>query len=406
MNILVLTSVYPYPGQMDENTTKVVQYFAHAWKEQGHNVIVIHNSHRYPLFVHLMPEKLKSKLSTRLSFHIPGIEATKRKIYNDKGVKVCRLPILKLKPHGDHLSFLVDRQAEKIHRVLDKEKFVPDVIVGHWMSPQIQIISKLRKYYACRTALVLHGRGYLGKGEFNWRKYIGAVDIFGCRSKTEAKYVKRALCLNYDPFICYSGIPDDYVNNNPFDNNRFLEKPKKWKIICVSRLVEYKKIDAIILALSKIKSFDFELEIIGDGEELKNLKRLTNELNIRDKVLFLGSVSREIVLDHLKKSHLFVLISEKEAFGLVYLEAMIASCIVVGSKNEGIDGIIKNNKNGYLIPSGNETALVNLLLSISESSIDELKNVAYKGHMSASEFSDSNVAKWYLHNVINSNGSN
>ena len=101
MNILLLTSVYPSPEDKNENVTKVVRYFAQDWAKQGHNVRVIHNAHRYPAPVHLLPKKLKRSLAARISFYIPDLASVKERQYDDGPVKVWRLPIMKYIPHGE-----------------------------------------------------------------------------------------------------------------------------------------------------------------------------------------------------------------------------------------------------------------------------------------------------------------
>ena len=65
----------------------------------------------------------------------------------------------------------------------------------------------------------------------------------------------------------------------------------------------------------------------------------------------------------MKKSDVFVMPSAPETFGLVYLEAMASGCIVVGAKGWGIDGLIKNGFDGYLVEPRDIDALKNFLLT-------------------------------------------
>ena len=60
MRILMLTSVYKdeFLGNKD-TSTNIVNSFVKEWKKQGHEVLVIHNSHCYPRVIHEIPEKLK-----------------------------------------------------------------------------------------------------------------------------------------------------------------------------------------------------------------------------------------------------------------------------------------------------------------------------------------------------------
>ena len=75
-------------------------------------------------------------------------------------------------------------------------------------------------------------------------------------------------------------------------------------------------------------------------------------LGLESCVYFEGEKAREQVLHLMEESDIFVLVSSPETFGLVYVEAMAKGCITIGSKGEGIDGVIVNNENGYLCTPG------------------------------------------------------
>ena len=49
----------------------------------------------------------------------------------------------------------------------------------------------------------------------------------------------------------------------------------------------------------------------------------------------------------MEESDVFAMVSSPETFGLVYIEAMAKGCVTIGSKGEGIDGVIVNNENGF-----------------------------------------------------------
>lgn len=65
-------------------------------------------------------------------------------------------------------------------------------------------------------------------------------------------------------------------------------------------------------------------------------------------VTFTGHLPQHEVYEKMRQSDIFVLPSVGETFGMVYLEAMASGCIVVGTKDDGIDGIIKDGENGFL----------------------------------------------------------
>ena len=399
MNILLLTSVYPSPEDGNENVTKVVRYFAQEWCKAGHTVKVIHNVHRYPLAVHMLPPSVKRKIATKINFYISDLPEVKKKHFWDGDVEVFRFPILKVVPHGDHLKSTIRIQTNRIVKALETASFTPDLIIGHWMSPQAQLLAELKKRYPVKNALVLHGRGYLNDPRFNSGRYLNAVDAIGCRSLGEANYVKNTLRLEKQPFICYSGVPDAFVSAYSYDDRKFAERPQQWRFVYAGRLVAYKNIDRVIQALANI-SEDFVFDVIGEGSERERLEALAEDLGLRDKVVFHGRMPREEVLGYMRKAHCFVMISTAEVFGLVYLEAMASSCITIASAGGGIDGVIRDGYNGFLCKAGDEEKLAALLRKIFLLGVDEIRTLTKNGFNTACEFTDRKVARQYLEDVI------
>lgn len=119
------------------------------------------------------------------------------------------------------------------------------------------------------------------------------------------------------------------------------EKFNKPTISCVSRLVEYKRIQDLILAINRLKvNFpDINCVIIGTGPLEENLKDLVSELNLENNIEFLGFVEKhEDVLKTIKSSHIFCLPSKVEGFGIVIVEALGCEVPFVASN---IDPIIE-----------------------------------------------------------------
>ena len=369
MRILMLTSVYKDESLGNKDTsTNIVNSFVKEWKKQGHEVLVIHNSHCYPRVIHEIPEKLKKSLAARMGFSISDYDAVKEKEYQDNGVKVFRFPI---------------------------KKFIP-----HWASPQMEIISELKTIYHCKTAVVLHGTGYIDSPKFNAEKYLKNIDSLGARSLSQAKQIKEILKLEKLPFVCNSGVPDEYLKNYRLNTEKY-RNIKTWKITYVGRLVSYKNIDSTIKALSEIRDVEWEFNIVGDGASRTELEELAQNLNCADKVHFWGRVSRDKVMQILEDTHIFVMISTNEIFGLVYLEAMAASCLTIASKNGGVDGIIIDANNGFLCHEADDSELRQILENITKYDCDTLKKIVEQGYKTVKEYSDYKVAEKYLNDVLN-----
>ncbi|MBI5357016.1 glycosyltransferase family 4 protein [Candidatus Collierbacteria bacterium] len=104
-------------------------------------------------------------------------------------------------------------------------------------------------------------------------------------------------------------------------------------IICIARLVKYKRIQDLILAVYLLKDGfpDIKLILVGDGPERKKLKSQISNLKIEHNVNLVSKISEEDKIGFLAKSHLHVLPSAVEGFGLVTVEALSAGTPVVNA---------------------------------------------------------------------------
>lgn len=115
----------------------------------------------------------------------------------------------------------------------------------------------------------------------------------------------------------------------------------------ISNFRPVKRIQDIIKIFYNIqKEIPAKLMMIGEGPEKNAAMRLTKNLGISDKVVFLGN-STEID-KILCFSDLFLLPSETESFGLAALEAMASNVAVVSSNTGGIPEVNKHGVSGYL----------------------------------------------------------
>jgi glycosyltransferase involved in cell wall biosynthesis len=160
-------------------------------------------------------------------------------------------------------------------------------------------------------------------------------------------------------------IPDG-VNLEEFD---FTCKKEKTPTICyIGRLVETKKVDVLIKAISVLKK-DFpkiRCNIIGTGKDKERLEKLTNSLNLTENVSFLGFMKdTKDVRKILKSNTLLCLPSVVEGFGIVLVEAMASGVPYICSDIDVFKEITENGKGGMLFNKNSERDLaekVNCLL--------------------------------------------
>ena len=96
----------------------------------------------------------------------------------------------------------------------------------------------------------------------------------------------------------------------------------------------------------------------GDGPLKSVIAREIEQLGLTEVVRQHGFTPRAEVLNAMRASHLFLMPSAPETFGLVYLEAMASGCVVIGHKGWGIDGVVEDGVNGYVVAAPTEAEIL------------------------------------------------
>lgn len=163
---------------------------------------------------------------------------------------------------------------------------------------------------------------------------------------------------------------------NPVDIARIPEphKGKRQKVlVAVGRLERQKNFPMLIKAFSKFyrKEKNFKLVIYGEGRERTNLEILIKELGLDGVVLLPGR--NKDVLNVINDASAFILSSDYEGMPNALIEAMCMGMPVISTDcpSGGPRELIENQKNGILIPVGDEDALVDALYSIIDSNMAE-----------------------------------
>ena len=124
-------------------------------------------------------------------------------------------------------------------------------------------------------------------------------------------------------------------------------KPEEKVVIHVSNFRAVKRVDDVVRTFYKInQKLPAKLLLVGDGPEITKITKLVDDLKLQEAVLFLGKQDN---LEELYSiSDLMLLLSEKESFGLVALEAMACGVPCIGTNVGGIPEVIENDKTGYI----------------------------------------------------------
>lgn len=128
------------------------------------------------------------------------------------------------------------------------------------------------------------------------------------------------------------------------------------KILWTARLVKLKHPEFPILMakILKDKGYKIEVNIVGDGKKMPELKRMIKKLSVSDCVNLLGRQTNERVYQLMREHDIFTFTSNKrEGWGAVLNEAMSCGCACVVSDLIGAAPyLIKAGINGYTFKTG------------------------------------------------------
>lgn len=140
------------------------------------------------------------------------------------------------------------------------------------------------------------------------------------------------------------------------DPEALLAGKKRKNILWAGRFLSWKHPDDALKVAKKLKAagYDFTLQLIGTGEMDQSLRSLADEMDLGDRVRFLGSMKPEEVRRHMEESEIFLFTSDRgEGWGAVLNESMNSGCAVVASDAIGaVPYLIRNGENGIVYRSG------------------------------------------------------
>lgn len=192
---------------------------------------------------------------------------------------------------------------------------------------------------------------------------------------------------NKEILVIPNGIDMDR-SNNLSPNFKESADTKKKIMIFVGNLRPEKGLSYLIEAMDYItrNNINIHLLLVGEGSQRENLEKLVDKLNINDKVTFSGKATTEEVTVYLKNSDVFVLPSLHEGFPNVLLEAMASGLPIVATDVNGVNEIVEDRKNGFLVRPKNSKEIAEKILLLLDDE-DLRKNICKENRKKASKYS-------------------
>lgn len=186
---------------------------------------------------------------------------------------------------------------------------------------------------------------------------------------------------------------EKYIHVHENCNRGVLANEDEKIITHISNFRKVKRIDDVINSFNLInKEINSKLILLGDGPERIKAEKLCDELNLNEKVLFLGASNETAKI--LCLSDVFILASTTESFGLVALEAMASSVPVVSTNSGGLPEVNKNGFSGYLSDVGDINTMAKNAINILKDST-KLINFKKNAKQQANKFDVHNIVPHY-----------
>nr|WP_179702741.1 glycosyltransferase [Leifsonia naganoensis] len=154
------------------------------------------------------------------------------------------------------------------------------------------------------------------------------------------------------------------------------------RILFVGRVTGEKQIDVLLKAITLLPaSLDAQLEIVGGGDQFKNLQAMAETLGIADRVNFLGYVTDEELRAAYTRATVFAMPSIAELQSIATMEAMASGLPVVAADAMALPHLVHDGENGHLFRPGDAQDLADKLesvLTLPQEQLDVLKNASLR----------------------------
>jgi len=171
------------------------------------------------------------------------------------------------------------------------------------------------------------------------------------------------------------------------------------RICYLGRLAQHQKrvLEFVPLAVELVKSnVDFELHLLGDGSERKELETQFSELGLDDRVTVWGWLNPKEIAAKLVEMDAFVLLSDHEGLPVALLEAMAHSLVpIVTNIESGNTQVVQDGQNGFVVPVGDLKLVVDRLKQLDENR-DLLLRMRRAAWQTSQKFSCARMVERYL----------
>ncbi len=250
------------------------------------------------------------------------------------------------------------RKSYLINEFIKNNKNVSCIIADHWKSLELINTSK-KKICLIHSKEINHEKG--SKQNKRLINILNNVDhVIANSIFTKNLAINMGVNENKIDVINPGVDAVKEISKKNLDQAEKIFNGKSNRLITVSRFDKRKNHEKVIMAIRNLKELypNIIYICIGYGDEEQNLKKLVNELNLNNHVIFLKNVETELKNALICKSNIFVMPSiihnkSVEGFGIAYIEAAQYGIPSIGGKDGGASDAIIHEKTGLICDGNN-----------------------------------------------------
>lgn len=193
------------------------------------------------------------------------------------------------------------------------------------------------------------------------RRYLQSVHGFIFNSRTTHQAVQALSGRSAPAVIAY---PAGNQLGAPIQQAEIAHRAQEGgplRVLFVGNLIPRKGLHDLLRAIALLPEGACCLAVAGrmdaDPAYARRVQQLANDLGLQAQVQFLGAVSDETLVGHLRNSHLLAVPSTYEGFGIVYLEGMGFGLPALATRLGAASELVTHAENGFLLPPGDPQAL-------------------------------------------------
>ncbi len=295
--------------------------------DRGHNVHFISSS---------LPTRL-IELSEKIQFH--EVEMMSYPLFEHQPYDLALATKMATVARSEKLDLLHVHYAipHSISAILAREsikdkRYIPVITTLH--GTDITLVGADRSYLPITRYGLQQSDGVTAVSRFLKQATIETFDF------DEIEVIPNFICPNH-----YLKITDSPLKQELAPNGEKL-------LVHVSNFRAVKRPTDCVEILAKVlqKGADVKLVMVGDGPEFSAVEYLAKELNVFERVEFVGKQAK--ISDYVGISDLSLLPSELESFGLAALEAQSCEVPVIASRVGGIPEVVSDGETGFLSDVG------------------------------------------------------